>query len=101
MLREKCLKIPEVLGHCVVATIFPLGSIREVGYDLNGDLPLFLSLHLGMDGFKMPRPQVLDHEDADWPWDMMPMSTGPCGILYAVLLRGDKTITRSEPSLLG
>ena len=88
MLREKRLKIPEVLGHHVVATIFQLGNIREVRYHLNGDLPLFLMLHLGMDGFKMPRPQVLDIEEAEWPWDTVPMSTGPCCTLYVVLLRG-------------
>jgi hypothetical protein len=86
MLREKCLKIPEVLGHRVVATIFPLGNICEVGYHLNGDLPLFLMLHLGMDGFKT-RPQVLDREEADWLWDTTPMLTGTWGTSYAVLLR--------------
>jgi len=94
MLREKCLKIPEVPGHCFGATIFPLGNIHEVRYDFNNDILLFLTLHLGTDGFEMPRPQVHDREEADSPWD-----TVPSGTSYAVLLRGDKTIARSVPSL--
>jgi len=79
---------PEVLGHRVVAMIFPLGNVCEVVYHLDGDLPLFLTLHLGTNGFEMPRPQVLDREETDWPWDMTPISSGPCGTSYAVLLRG-------------
>ena len=83
-----CLKIRDVLGHCVLSTIFPLGNVHKVGYHLDGDLLFFLMLHLGTDGFKVPRPQVLDSEEADGPWNVAPVMACPCSTTDAVLLRG-------------
>ena len=60
-------QFPKELGHGMLLTIFPLGNVRELGYYPTSDCPFFFALHLGMEGLKVPTPQVLDREKLNRP----------------------------------
>jgi hypothetical protein len=98
--REVCLKLPEVLGHLVLSTIFPLWNVWEVRYHFDGDLPLLLMLLWARMGSKCWGLSSLDSEETGGPWDEAPVVACPCGTSHAVLLRGDKTIACLVPSRL-